>query len=94
MTSEFNHRVTEHTEDERTENYYYSGSRAKALLAELRSTVERGENPPPLRSSARCDRCSLAGICLPDKVSEVRIREVSQVCLYGGVEITTPAMNL
>jgi len=126
--------------------------RAKSLLADLRSTIERGEIPPPLRSSARCDRCSLAGICLPDevnllremeaekaqeikpmeekirmllparddavpvyvigqghtvrkrgerleiwsyeagKVSEARIREVSQVCLYGGVEITTPAM--
>jgi CRISPR-associated protein Cas1 len=26
------------------------------------------------------------------KVSEARIREVSQVCLYGAVEITTPAM--
>jgi CRISPR-associated protein Cas1 len=126
--------------------------RAKALLAGLRSTVERGETPPPLRASARCDRCSLAGICLPDevnllremeaekelegkpeeekirmllacrddtvpvyvvgqgktvrkrgerlevwshdegKVSEARIREISKVCLYGGVEITTPAM--
>jgi len=126
--------------------------RAKSLLAELRSTVERGEIPPPLRASARCDRCSLAGICLPDevnllremeaetalegkpeeekirmllptrddavpvyvlgqgktvrkrgerlevwsyeegKVSEARIREISKVCLYGGAEITTPAM--
>ncbi len=26
------------------------------------------------------------------KVSEARIREISKVCLYGGVEITTPAM--
>jgi CRISPR-associated protein Cas1 len=126
--------------------------RAKSLLAELRSTVERGEISPPLRGSARCDRCSLAGICLPDevnllremeaetalegkpeeekirmllacrddqvpvyvvgqgktvrkrgerlevwsyeegKVSEARIREISKVCLYGGAEITTPAM--
>ena len=124
--------------------------RAKSLLAELRSTVERGEIPPPLRASARCERCSLAGICLPDevnllreaetaeegkpeeekirmllparddavpvyvvgqgktvrkrgerlevwsyeegKVSEARIREISKVCLYGGAEITTPAM--
>ena len=32
--------------------------RARALLAELRSTIERGEIPPPLRASARCDRCS------------------------------------
>jgi len=126
--------------------------RTRALIAELRSAVERGEIPPPLRSSPRCDRCSLAGVCLPDevnllremeaekaregkpveekirmllparddavpvyvigqghtvrkrgerlevwsyekgKVSEARIREISQVCLYGGAEITTPAM--
>lgn len=126
--------------------------RAKALLTELRSMVERGEIPQPLRASARCDRCSLAGVCLPDevnllremetekaqegkpqeekirmllacrddavpvyvvgqgktvrkrgerlevwsyeegKVSEARIREISKVCLYGGAEITTPAM--
>ena len=124
--------------------------RAKALLASLRSTVERGVIPQPLQSSSRCDRCSLAGICLPDevnllremqaeenakgrpeekirmllasrddqvpvyvvgqgktvrkrgerlevwshdegKINEARIREVSKVCLYGGVEITTPA---
>ena len=124
--------------------------RAKSLLTELRSTVERGEIPPTLRASARCERCSLAGVCLPDevnllreaekgeegkpeeekirmllsarddqvpvyvvgqgktvrkrgerlevwsyeegKMSEARIREISKVCLYGGAEITTPAM--
>jgi len=126
--------------------------RTKALLTALRNTVERGEMPPPLQSSYRCDRCSLAGICLPDevnllrekeeekelegkpeeekirmllacrddqvpvyvvgqgktvrkrgerlevwshddgKINEARIREISKVCLYGGVEITTPAM--
>jgi CRISP-associated protein Cas1 len=125
--------------------------RAKSLLASLRSTLERGEVPAPLQGSSRCDRCSLAGICLPDevnllrdsqaggeakegseekirmlqparddavpvyiigqgktvrkrgerlevwshdqgKINEARIREVSQLCLYGGVEITTPAM--
>ncbi len=27
------------------------------------------------------------------KVSEARIMETSQLCLYGGVEITTPAMK-
>ena len=104
-----------------------------------------------MQASSRCDRCSLAGICLPDeltllqqmrseekpgeeekekirmllparddavpvyvvgqgktvrkrgerleiwahdqgKINEARIREVSQLCLYGGVEVTTPAM--
>lgn len=109
--------------------------------------------PPPLLNSSRCNRSSLAGICLPDevnllreveaekeqnlegkpeekarmllasrddqlplyvvgqgktvrkrgerlvfwsyeegKISEARIREISKVCLYGSVQITTPAM--
>lgn len=119
--------------------------RTKALISTLRRTAEAGEMPPPLRDNPRCNRCSLAGICLPDevnllramraegkpdgkvrmllparddllpiyvvgqghvvrkrgerleiwtkegKVSEARLMEVSQVCLYGGVEITTPA---
>jgi len=123
--------------------------RAESLLSSLRLALERGEIPPPLQNSSRCDRCSLAGICLPDevnllssmgpdrdspsgekirmllaarddavpiyvvgqgktvrkrgerleiwihdqgKINEARIREVSQLCLYGGVEVTTPAM--
>ena len=119
--------------------------RTRKLIEDLRRTAEKGEMPPPLRSSSRCNRCSLAGICLPDevnllremeaesqpektrmllparddqlpiyvvgqghivrkrgerlevwsheegKVSEARLLEVSQVNLYGGVEITTPA---
>jgi CRISP-associated protein Cas1 len=123
------------------------------MLASLRRMAEKGEMPPPLRGSSRCNHCSLAGICLPDevnllremhaeretkeelpreqeekvrrllparddavpiyvvgqghvvrkrgerleiwshdqgKVSEARLMEVSQVNLYGGVEITTP----
>jgi CRISP-associated protein Cas1 len=119
--------------------------RANKLIDDLRRMAGKGELPPPLQGSSRCDRCSLAGICLPDevtmlqetaseengpirnllpaldsavpvfvigqghtvrksgerleiwshdkgKVSEARIREISKVCLYGGVEITTPAM--
>jgi CRISPR-associated protein Cas1 len=125
--------------------------RAEMLLSSMRHTLERGEIPPPLKSSPRCDRCSLAGVCMPDeviflqqmksekmphsdgdekirmlqaarddaipiyvvgqgktvrkrgekleiwahdqgKINEARIREVSQLCLYGGVEVTTPAM--
>ncbi|OPY47295.1 MAG: CRISPR-associated endonuclease Cas1 [Methanosaeta sp. PtaU1.Bin016] len=120
--------------------------RTLELISSLRAVVERGEVPPPLRSSFRCNRCSLAGICLPDevnllkemedegkteekirkllpaldsavpiyvsgqghtvrkrgerleiwshdegKVSDARLIEISQVNLYGGVEITTPA---
>jgi CRISP-associated protein Cas1 len=116
--------------------------RTKELIAAIRRMAEKGDMPPPLRSSSRCDRCSLAGVCLPDevnllremeserepdnirmlhparddqvpvyvvgqghivrkrgerlevwtkegKVSEARLLEVSQVSLYGGVEITT-----
>jgi len=133
--------------------------RTKRLIAEVRRMAERGEVPPPLHGSSRCNRCSLAGICMPDeitalqemeagkeaqkdqeekldvepqekvrrllpdrddtiplfvvgqgnivrkrgerlevwshdggKVSEARLMQVSKVCLYGGVEITTPAM--
>ncbi len=123
--------------------------RTMELIYSLRSTARNGEMPPPLAHSPRCNRCSLAGICLPDeitllkemqtdekaaeafgpmrrllparddnvpvyvvgqgytvrkkedrleivsregKASEARIREISQLCLYGGVEITTPAM--
>lgn len=125
--------------------------RAEALLSSMRLALERGETPPPLQNSSRCDRCSLAGICLPDevallqqmqleerpnpegqerirmllparddavpvyvvgqgktvrkrgerleiwahdqgKINEARIRAVSQLCLYGGVEVTTAAM--
>ncbi|MDM7940765.1 MAG: CRISPR-associated endonuclease Cas1 [Methanothrix sp.] len=124
--------------------------RTLALIAALRSATKNGQIPPPLQSSSRCNRCSLAGVCLPDevnllkqleaeskceswqnedirkllparddavpiyvvgqghtvrkrgerlevwshdggKVSEARLMEVSQVNLYGGVEITTPA---
>jgi CRISPR-associated protein Cas1 len=145
--------------------------RTRELIVALRTTAERGEMPPPLEHSPKCNRCSLAGICLPDeitllkelqadeknemsqieeegeaceenestdrgkeaalgpvrrllpsrddaipvyvvgqgytvrkkedrleiwsregKVSEPKLREISQLSLYGGVEITTPAM--
>jgi hypothetical protein len=46
--------------------------RTLALLADMRWTVQRGELPPPLQNSSRCDRCSMAGICLPDEVNLLR----------------------
>ncbi|HPT20092.1 MAG TPA: CRISPR-associated endonuclease Cas1 [Methanothrix sp.] len=159
-------------------------SRTRELISALRSAAQSSQMPPPLSHSPKCNRCSLAGICLPDeitllremqedeeenakkadgkndangsdsadvvddmdnmdgqdsavrvsrdccpvrrllparddnipvyvvgqgytvrkkedrleitsrdgKASEARIREISQLCLYGGVEITTPAM--
>jgi len=149
--------------------------RTRDLISNLRKTALKREMPPPLQDSPKCNRCSLAGICLPDEVNllqeieanggveksgekgllgkirkllparddalpvyvvghgnmvrkkgdlleiwsavkdgalgekdgakeerggkgkdgrvlEVRLREISQVNLYGGVEITTPAL--
>lgn len=133
--------------------------RTKDLISELRDTAKGGKMPLPLEDSPKCNRCSLAGICLPDEVNllremdgkggdekgllgkirkllparddrlpvyvvgyghvvrkkgdrleiwspekddakaakggtvmEVRLREISQVNLYGGVEITSPAL--
>ncbi|OPY52047.1 MAG: CRISPR-associated endonuclease Cas1 [Methanosaeta sp. PtaU1.Bin112] len=140
-------------------------SRTRDLISALRAAAESSEMPPPLQHSPKCNRCSLAGICLPDevtllremqadderlvgakepdsdgaetekngpsgrirrllpsdddakpvyvvgrgntvrkreerleiwsqdgKVSEPKLREISMLSLYGGVEITTPAM--
>lgn len=38
----------------------------------LRLIVAAGHIPPPLEDSAKCPRCSLAGICLPDEVNFLR----------------------
>ena len=46
--------------------------RTLSLLADMRRAVQRGELPPPLENSQRCDRCSMAGICLPDEVNLLR----------------------
>jgi CRISP-associated protein Cas1 len=46
--------------------------RTMKLIEDLRRTAEKGEMPPPLRSCSRCNRCSLAGICLPDEVNLLR----------------------
>jgi len=125
--------------------------RTKDLISDLRKVAEKREMPPPLLDSPKCNRCSLAGICLPDevnllkeiearggnekglvgrirkllparddalpvyvighghtvrkkgdlleiwskddgKVKEARLREISQVNIYGGVDISTPAV--
>jgi len=46
--------------------------RTLALLAELRQTLVPGRMPPPLLNSAKCNRCSLLGICLPDETNALR----------------------
>lgn len=46
--------------------------RTLALLAELRTSAEQPEPPPPLVDSPKCPRCSMVGICLPDEVNLLR----------------------
>lgn len=45
------------------------------VAAEARDVATRLAPPPPLRSSPKCGRCSLAGICLPDEVNVLAGRE-------------------
>jgi len=40
--------------------------RTKDLISELRDAAKSGKMPLPLEDSPKCNRCSLAGICLPD----------------------------
>jgi CRISP-associated protein Cas1 len=39
------------------------------VAASARALAVRPVPPPPLRSSGKCPRCSLAGICLPDEIN-------------------------
>lgn len=41
-------------------------------IEELRVLARSAEIPPPLEDSPKCNRCSLAGICLPDEVHFLR----------------------
>ena len=41
-------------------------------LETLRTVAEAGRIPPPLEDSPKCNRCSLAGICLPDETNLLR----------------------
>ncbi len=45
------------------------------ILDEARRVATRLAPPPPLQSSPKCARCSLAGICLPDEVNVLSGRE-------------------
>ena len=51
--------------------------RTGALLADMRRAVQRGELPPPLENSQRCDRCSMAGIC-PVSYTHLRAHETPE----------------
>jgi CRISPR-associated protein Cas1 len=48
------------------------------VAAEARRTATRMAPPPPLRSSPKCPRCSLAGICLPDEMNVLAARQDSR----------------
>ncbi|MFZ5484071.1 MAG: CRISPR-associated endonuclease Cas4g/Cas1g [Pseudomonadota bacterium] len=112
-----------------------------ASIHGLRGVAYAGHIPPPLEDSAKCPRCSLVGICLPDevrflnaapvmprplaakeeyaaplyvqsprawlrkdeerivievekqKVGDARLREVSQVVLFGSSGLSTPLLH-
>ena len=42
------------------------------VVARAREVTSRGELPAPLDDSAKCNGCSLAGICLPDELNLLR----------------------
>jgi len=53
-------------------------ARTMRIAAEARATATRMAPPPPLQSSPKCPRCSLAGICLPDEVNVLAARQDSR----------------
>jgi CRISP-associated protein Cas1 len=53
-------------------------ARTLLIVGEARATATRLAPPPPLRSSPKCPRCSLAGICLPDEVNVLSARQGSR----------------
>jgi CRISPR-associated protein Cas1 len=52
-------------------------SRTLELLAQARQTAASGTLPAPLVASAKCQGCSLHGVCLPDEVNHLA-RESAQ----------------
>jgi CRISPR-associated protein Cas1 len=46
-------------------------ARTLELLAQARETAAREVLPPPLLASAKCQGCSLHGVCLPDEVNHL-----------------------
>ncbi len=53
-------------------------ARTLQVVAEARTVATRLAPPPPLQSSPKCGRCSLAGICLPDEVNVLAGREAGR----------------
>jgi CRISPR-associated protein Cas1 len=50
-------------------------ARTMEVVGEARVTAMRLAPPPPLRSSPKCPRCSLVGICLPDETNVLTARQ-------------------
>jgi CRISPR-associated protein Cas1 len=53
-------------------------ARTMEIVGEARATATRLAPPPPLRSSSKCPRCSLVGICLPDEMNVLAARQNCQ----------------
>ncbi len=49
--------------------------RTVEFLMRARRVAETGEIPPPLVDSPKCVGCSLAGICLPDEINLLRLKD-------------------
>ncbi len=49
----------------------------RELLGRLWRTAAADAPPPPLVDSPKCPRCSLVGLCLPDEINALRVRETS-----------------
>ncbi|MDQ1295525.1 MAG: CRISP-associated protein Cas1 [Actinomycetota bacterium] len=50
-------------------------ARVRTVLEELWKVAARDSAPPPLEGSPKCPRCSLVGLCLPDEVTTLRVRD-------------------
>jgi len=50
-------------------------ARTLEVVRQARATAARLAPPAPLRSSPKCPRCSLVGICLPDEVNVLAARQ-------------------
>lgn len=64
------HRVVVPVEDTRLDD-------TRELLTQLWKTAASDTAPPPLVDSPKCPRCSLVGLCLPDEVNTLRVRDHS-----------------
>jgi CRISPR-associated protein Cas1 len=60
--------------------------RTQDLISALRAAAGSSEIPPPLQHSPKCNRCSLAGICLPDEVTLLREMQADDARLEGAKE--------